>query len=372
MKNYSLFFLLICFLVSCTAIKKEDMPVELITTKKLNLDEKTQENLHRMYTSVAVSLSGEELAFSNYLSPINIVITNLDGEFVETIGSEGRGPKEIQSARFFGFDQNNNIVVLDKAGAFFKIFDRKTEQVSSFEYKVSNGVSIESRILEMCNDKWYLAIQQLGKPTNVDVPTIAVYDSIFTLKDSFGGYDPFFGGRHGIMRETQITLDCDSEVIYTIQAKTPFIQAFSIKERSLQGNTEVVPPSFMLSDKFITMVTSPSEMSRYMTEEQSLSLKIGQSDNYIYHIFRNDRNNSSIHPNLNDRDHFIAVYDKSNLKYIGEKKLPGAVLGFTKEGQLIILTDESSFEIQFVEVKPVIDSDVESENASSGMRSPSN
>lgn len=359
MKNYSLVLILIYSLVSCTAIN-EEVPIELITTKKINLDERAQESLHRVYTSVAVSSTGDELAFSNYLSPISVVITDLDGKFVETIGGEGRGPKEIESARFLGFDQDDNLVVLDKANSFFKVFNREMDEVSSFDYKISNGISIESRIFEKCSDKWYLAIQQLGKPTKTDISTIGIYDSTFTLTSSFGGYDPFFEGRNGIMRETQLDLDCGSEALFTIQAKTPFIQVFSIKDETLQGRTDVIPPSFMLSDKFLTMVTSSLEMSRYMTEEQSLSLKIGHSDKYIYHIFRNDRNNSTIHPRLNERDHFVAVYDKSTLNYIGEKKLPGAVLGFTKEGELIVLIDESSFKIEFIQVLPSNKHDIKS------------
>ena len=57
---------------------------------------------------------------------------------------------------------------------------------------------------------------------------------------------------------------------------------------------------------------------------------------------------------MNESEHFVAVYDRKNLKYIGETKLDGAILGSTKNGYLIMLKDENEmkFELIDVSVKP--------------------
>lgn len=333
--------------------KEKSNVFELKVVQEFRLSEETQEHLHRMYTLVLDNPNTFELAFSNFAtSPLGIIITDYKGQFIEKIGSQGRGPGEIQSARYFGFDTDNNIVILDKTGAFFMHFNRKTKEVSSYEYPIKQGISVTSRNLQMCEGNWYLAIQLLGKPTCPHIPTVGVFNSKFALIDTLGGYDPFFQGRTGIMQETEIKVDCQKGVIFTAQGKVPYIQVFSMRKKELLGRTNKIPPSFMLSDKFITMVTNPHEMTRYLSEEQSLSLHIAYSEEYIFHIFRNERNKYSRPRVFNDSDHFVAVYDRESLEYVGEAKLPGAVLGSTKKGELIVLSDERNYEIQFLKIEP--------------------
>jgi hypothetical protein len=331
----------------------EELEMETNTIKEFTLNEEAQKRLHRMTATVIDNPNAQELAFSNYASPKNVVIIDHKGQFIEQIGEEGRGPNEIQSARFFGFDNNQNLVILDKTGAFFKHFNRETGEINSYDYPINNGISITSRNLQKCGDEWYLGIQLLGKSTYTSVPTVGIFDSKFNMLDSLGGYHPYFNGRSGILQETVIKTDCTDGLIFTVQRKIPYIQVFSTETHKLIGRTDVIPPSFMLSDKFIKMVTDPREMTRFLSEEQSLSLRIAYSDKYIFLIFRNERNIFSQPRNFNDSDHYVAVYNKKNLEYLGEAKLPGAVLGSTKDGALIMLKDERDMIIQFIEINPV-------------------
>lgn len=324
--------------------------LELSVVNEFKLSEKTQEYLHSMYADVVSNPKAQEIAFSNYVSPISVIITDYEGKLVEQIGKEGRGPKEILSARYFGFDNQQNLVILDKSGAFFKRFNRTTKEVDIFEYPIKKGVSVTSRNLEMCDNRWYLGVQLLGKSTNTTVPVIGVFDTEFNMVDTLGGYDPFFQGREGSMKETVIKVDCANKQIYTTHAKVPYIQVFSIEKGEHIGSTTNIPSSFMLSDKFIEMINNPREMTRFLSEEQSLSLSLSYSDEYIYHIFRNERNIYTQRRSFNNSDHFVAVYDKESLEYLGEVKLPGAVLGSTNNGNLIVLKNERTLEMQFVKI----------------------
>jgi len=337
------------FLVGCISYETKGT-LKKTVVKEFKLNKEAQERLYRMYTVVMDNPNAQELAFSNYRSPIGIIITNYEGKFIEKIGEEGQGPEEIQSARYFGFDNNHNIVVLDKASAFFKYFNRTSNVVTSYEYPINQSISISSRNLQQCGDNWYLAIQLIGRPTHTTVPTIGVFNSKFSLIDSLGGYDPYFKGRSGVMQETVIDVDCEAGLIFTTHAKIPFIQEYSIEQKKFIGRTDKLPPSFNISDKFVSMVFSKREFSRYLAEEQSLSLHIAHSDKYIFHVFRNGGSFDPANPNLNDRNHYVAVYSKKNLEYMGETKLNGAVLGYTKDGNLIVLGDESTFVIKFIEI----------------------
>ncbi len=339
------------FLFSCSNVESETL-VELELSKEFKLGEKAVEQVHRMYTVAMDNPASDELIFTNFTSPIQLVVINYDGELVETIGKEGRGPKEIQDARFFGFDETGDVLVLDKASAFFKYYNRNSDDVTSFNYPIKKGISVTSRNLQQCDGKWYLAVQLLGKPTLPSTPIVAVFDSTFLLVDTLGGYDPFFEGRTDVMQEALIYIDCQNRLIYTSHGKTPFIQVFSMDDELYQKRTEVKPKSFMLSDKFITMVGSKTSITRFLAQEQSTSLHLAHSDKYLFHIFRNEVRTVEDVRILNDSHHFVAVYDKVNLAYLGELMLPGAAMGSTKNGELIILKDENTSEFQFLNVIP--------------------
>lgn len=327
---------------------------KLSSVRSLKLSDETLERLPQMYTTVISNPNRSELAFSNFTSPMGIVITNYNGEFITKLGTEGRGPGEIQSARYFGFDDDNNVVLLDKVSASFLYFNRDTDEIGQFPYPIKQGVSITSRNLEFCEEFWYLGTQFLGEPTFTNTPTISVFDASFNLVDSLGGYDPFFNGRTSIMQETLVSINCNEGFIYTLQSKVPFVQIYSLKDQKLIKRTNTIPPSFNLSDKFFKFVSNPREWIDYLSEEQSLSLRLTYSENYIFHVFRNERKAYSQPRNYNDSDHFIAIYNKHNFDYLGEVKLPGAVLGSTKNGELIVLTDELNSEIQFFRIDPAL------------------
>lgn len=335
--------------MGCTS-KKEAKEIELIITKEFTLAEETQSLLYNMYTVVSHRIDESELAFANSKSPARIVITDYDGNLVDTLGSEGRGPKEVESARYFGFNEEGDVVILDKALALFKNFDRKDRTVVSYDYPIKKGISISSRILQQCKGNWYLGLQMIGEPVLPKTPIIGVFNSEFALIDTLGGYDSYFERGSGIMTETVIDVDCDNQLIYTSHAKLPYIQVFSIEQNRFIDRSQDIPSSFMLSDKFIKMVTNPTEMARYMTEEQSLNLGIYHSEKYVYLVYRNDNYSKPNERNLNVRDHYVATYTKNDMEYLGEAKLDGAVLGTTNRGELIVLKDEKNYTFQFVEV----------------------
>lgn len=349
---YLAIIMMVVFIVIGCSKEQKGKELEVTVAWDFLLSEEAQKHLHRMSIIALDYKENNEIAFSNPTSPIGIVVTDYDGKFVEKIGKEGRGPDEVMSTRNFGFDGDGNMVILDKPSSFFKSHDRLTGDVHSFEYPIQQGVHVTSQNLEYCKDKWYLAIQLLGRAPYPRVPIVGVFNKQFSLVDTLGGYDPFFDGRASILQEPVISVDCSNNRIYTGHLKTPYIQVYSMDNYELIGRTKEMPPKFMLSEKFITMVTNPTEMIRFQTEEQSLSLMLATNDRYIFHIYRNDNYTKIGNRYLNERNHYVAVYNKENLSYIGYVKVPGAILGSTKDGYLIMIRDEASMQIQFLDIKP--------------------
>ena len=346
------FYILLLLLIACSS-KSEKQEVQVKVLHEFTLTDETQEHLIRLYTQVIDNPEVDELVFTNYGSAVGVVITDYQGNFIEKIGEKGRGPKELLTSRFFGAQDSNQILVLDKALALFKMYNRTSEEVGLFTYPVKDGISITSRNMSFCNEKWYAGFQLLGTPPLPSTPTIAIFDKKnLSLIDTLGGYDPFFNGRKEILQETSYSLDCENEIVYTVQGKTPKVQAFSTASGELLGSTEIHPPSFKVSEKFITMASNPQEMSRYLSEEQSISLHLAHNDSCLYLVFRNDSGIYKRNRVLNESSHFVGVYDKNTFDFIGEVKVSGAILGATKRGNLIMLKDEENLGIQIIEIVP--------------------
>lgn len=124
------------------------------------------------------------------------------------------------------------------------------------------------------------------------------------------------------MQETITTGSSSNGIIYTTHSKVPYAQAYSVETKSLPGRSAEIPFSFKLSDKFITMVSGPQQMTKFLSEEQSTGLHLGHDEFNIYHAYQNERIYSQVR-NFNDSDHFVAVYSKEDLNYIGEAELSG-------------------------------------------------
>ncbi|HAH52217.1 MAG TPA: hypothetical protein DCL80_13575 [Balneola sp.] len=349
----SAFYLLFLLVLACDT-KKENNIIQVKGVHEFTLSDETQEHLVSIYTQVVDNPVRDELLFTNHRSEVGVVITDYEGNFIEKVGKKGRGPKEIESSRNFGAKNEKKVVILDKAQSIFKEYNRESGEVELFTYPVKDGISITSRNLTFCSEKWFAGLNLLTKPALTTAPTIAVFDTSFVLVDTLGGYDPFFAGRKDILQETTYDLNCEESVIYTAQGKTPNIQVFSVETGKKLGSTSKKPSSFNISDTFIQMVSSPQEMTKFLSEEQSISLHVAHNDNLLFLIFRNDHGVYKRIRVLNESEHFVAVYDRKNLKYIGETKLDGAILGSTKNGYLIMLKDENEmkFELIDVSVKP--------------------
>jgi hypothetical protein len=341
--------LLISIVLGCTNEIKDP---EIITTNDFVLSDSTKEHLLSLYTQVVDNPEVDELLFANYGSSIGVIITDYDGNFVRKIGEKGRGPKEILSSRFFGAKDSAAILILDKKLGKFKLYNSETEVVQLFDYTFNQGVSITSRGISFCKEKWFSGVQLIGKPTLPSVPTIAVFDTAFSLIDTLGGYDPYFDGRDDILQETTYSLDCENGVIYTVQGKTPKIQAFSIHSGNHLGSTEITPPLFKVSDKFISMSYSSQSWARYLSEEQSISLHLSHDEHHLFLVYRNDSGVYKKRRALNESEHIVAVFNKESFDYLGEVKVPGAILGSTKKGELIMLKDEEALRFQFIKIIP--------------------
>ncbi len=320
--------------------------------KNIELDGKSSQYLYSLYPIASASSTNELIALPNYRNPIGVTLVDYEGNFIEQIGSEGRGPNEILSARYIGLDNHDNVVINDKSSSLIKKFDRSERSVESYRNYSDQGIDITSRDMKQCDGQWILSISHFEYTPSDTSSLIGIFDKEFQVLDMFGSFDPYLIDRKTILQDPITSIDCENGKLYSTHVKVPFIQIFDLDGFSKQERVEFIPPSFRLSDRFIEMIDvgGQKEYQDFLIEEQSMSLLLAYTDNYLLHIFRNETELFFETRNFMDREHYVAVYSIEDYSFLGEVQLEGAPLGVTKEGYIINLVDDDPIHLELISV----------------------
>lgn len=343
-------------------ILSESSSLQLVAVKEITLSPEVAEHLGNVIHQIPASPTEDLLALTNSRSPIHIVVVDYNGNLVDVVGSEGRGPEELTGPRHFGFDNSSNIIVYDYALGLFKSFDRTAQSVSSATPPFSEDLRIQTAgtLNPPCNEKWYVATQLVTGFANETMPTIAVFDEKLNFQESFGTYDPFFLGHQktrSILQNVNINIDCEQQLLYTTHSKVPFIQIYELENHSLVHRTEHIPPSFMLSDTFVSRVYDMEAYREYRRDEQSSNTKIFSTEQYIITSFFNNSTDYIETQDFLSRNYFLAVYSKDDFSFVDELKVENAIFGITRQGYLIEIIDDDpeNYTIRLLDIRPVSD-----------------
>lgn len=344
------------YTASCTG-GATDKQIKTEIVKEITVDPQATRYINRLYPNMSTFPDSDYLAISNATEPANIILVDFKGEFVERLGSQGRGPDELESARYFGISEQEQVVVYDQNQGLIKEFDTVTDTVISNEADIQ-GHYITSLNLSPCNGKWLAAIDKLEGSTmgvpEQETPVIAVFDDQFQNTHTLGRYDPFFIGEGpDIQQEPLFSVDCGSGVVYTTHSKVPFIQKTDAATDKLMHRTSHKPASFRLSDDFISLIEDPVSFEAFLINEQSVTSHITHTDELLLLTWFNETEEFYQSRDYREREYHIAAFDRSDYTYYGEVKIEGAVMGSTSEGYLIELVDDDpdNFTVRFLEVR---------------------
>lgn len=329
--------------------------LKVVTKKNITVDSTASQYLGTVYPLIAASPTGDYLALSNVKNPVGVVKIDYDGNFVARYGSRGRGPNELLSARFFGFDNEDHMNIYDRSLGLIKEFSSSPDSATSYQSPIKSGVNISSQLFEQCNEHWVLGVTELNEDnrTMTSSSIIGKFNDEFKLEELFGSFDPYLEGKNSVLSTTLAAVDCKDELVYTTHMKVPFIQVYDLNDMSRITRTDHIPPSFNLSENFMGMVRTIQEYQDFLINEQSTTIFLTQTDDYIILPFRNETAEFFRTRNFNDRKHFLAVFSKEDYSFVDEIPLEGAPLGSTKEGYIITLVNDNpdNFQLKLLEIQ---------------------
>ncbi|MEX1269868.1 MAG: hypothetical protein WEA56_12730 [Balneolaceae bacterium] len=358
LKSHISFLLSLLFLIITGCQKSgnsEPDHIQLVVQKEITLDREAVENLYSIYPIASASSINEIIALPSDRNIIGVTLIDYAGNFIERVGSKGQGPGEIQSARFIGLDNHDNVVINDNPSALIKKYDRSDNTISSFSTLIQKKINITSRDMKQCGDHWILSINHFENAPSDTSSVIGVFDEEFQLMEMFGNYDPFLIGKKTILQDPLISIDCENRRVFSSHVKLPFIQIYDLNDFSQLGRIDVVPQLFKISENFIDMVENIEEYREFLIDEQSMSILLTHNEDYILLLYRNDTAEFYETRNFIDRHHYVAVYSKEDFSFLGQTTIDGAALGTTKEGYLISLVNDDPIQLDLIDV--VVDED---------------
>lgn len=347
---------LLIFLSSlgCTQPEPSETQHQAVTVSSFTVSQNASQHLSDVYPAIVTSPNGEKIALTNYESPVNVVVIDREGELVNSIGHEGRGPDELLNSIYFGFQGNEELTVYDYSLTAFKRFSIESGEAESFDTPFRDGMSAHSdhRLDGQCDEDFFIAIRKYEAPTDGDGPIVGKLDRDFNLISAFGDYDPFFIGERSVLRSPRLGIDCERSTLYTTHSKVPFIQVFDTHNEEKITRIDHQPPSFMLSDTFYSQVYDLQAFHEFRESEQSISKIIVPGEHFLKLVFYNDTMEAFEARDFTKRHFYIALYDRDDYSFVEEIPVNGPVYGATRSGELIVVHDDDpeNFQIEIIEI----------------------
>jgi len=300
--------------------------------------------------------NGERMAFFDVMT-YKFLIFDKAGNFLHSLGRDGRGPEEFMMVYSYTFDENGNLIVYDDGLKMLKIFDDT--------YQIQNSISIK-------NDEYYFASHKLfaedgfiltgiletkfAGPSRKDevsgsrIVAQLAYDGL--SEQIFGIYDPYL--KQIVPSTYRPVLFVDDEMLYTSHSNSYRIQVFNLDSKEREHYFGFKSAYFGHLEEEIDP-GEPLEVRFRKGFEESSTRMIHADENYVYHYFINGTEEWLEAKDLSALNNHLVIYDKMNHQYIGEILLPHR-LSYANDNRLYLLESENpdQFTIGIYEV--VIDS----------------
>jgi len=340
LKNPILTLCLIISIVSCSENQKSGKTgnIEIresnrnFTLKKLRTITlaSDSDSKHGSFTSfIAVNEKMDKIALYDHLQE-RIVVADSNGQNISFYGKKGRGPGEFINVTMFDFDEENRIVAYDDSRKHITIFQKDGEVFNSFKFDVKKMYFPVGRNILTHNNKIFIGVidtKKMQKPWKS--PAVTVMDYTGKLIKHIGSHDPFLRESTVYWMYPFFDINKGENNLVMVNESSFKVQEFDIETNSRMAYFGKKPQNFLITDKETHSGASREELNS-ISRDMSFPSGIFIHENFIYFYFINLTKKWHQEKRLNDRNHFLAIYNIESEKLLYEMPLPGALLAFKK------------------------------------------
>jgi len=252
------------------------------------------------------------------------LIFNLDGEFIRTIGRDGKGPEEFMMVFSYTFDEEGNLIVYDDGLKRLKIFDSeynliKTSEIKNDQYYLASHkiFADDNRIITGILETEYSGPANRDQITNSNIAGVFSYN--FDKAELLGKYDPYL---NDIVPSTnRPVIHFDGQLLYTSHSNSYRIQVFDISNGNRINYFGFRSENFGHLEEE-TDHREPLEVRFKKGFEESSTRMVHTDDNYLYFYFINGTEEWMEVKDLSALNYHLMIYNKKTLDFLGEIKLP--------------------------------------------------
>lgn len=284
---------------------------------------------------------GERMALFD-LGTSQFLIFNQEGEFVQSVGRDGRGPEEFMMVFSYTFDNDGNLVVYDDGLKRIKIFDSgynliRTSEIKNDQYYLASHkiFADNDRIISGILQTEYSGPMKRDQVTNSKIAGAFSYNT--EESNLLGKYDPYLN--EIVPSTNRPVIHVDGQFLYTSHSNSYRIQVFDISNGNRMSYFGYRSESFGHLDEEIDPRESLEERFRKGFEESSTRM-IHTDDKYLYFYYINGTEEWMEAKDLSTLNYQLMIYNKKTLDFLGEINLPYR-LSHAKSNNFHVLEDEN-------------------------------
>lgn len=295
----------------------------------------------RLRTRFAVNRDNNLFAFYDEIAR-QFLITDKEGFIKSVISGKGKGPGEVVKAGGFDFDEEDRLVVYDEGQIRITVFNLNGEIVQTSKME-NTDYSMGGRKLFISGTEIYTDVinqNYLGDLQNAwQSDLIGVYDYDGKLVNTMGKYDPLIKEAMSYVVFPVINIDYQDHLILSAHSSGYTIQLYDLRDGERIAWFGTKTSNFNESEEYIS-----SYQSRQKIKEQSIGISFTSSvhstSEFIVLHFENLTKSFFENNNFNDKDVFVAIYDKESYDSYGDISLPYA-LGNIFDDQFYLIENDN-------------------------------
>lgn len=348
MKNI-LLFMLVIFVTNCQSepdelqefqeSKLEDRNIKLSKNSDIKIVNSEDGNLARPYAALAVSHDSKRFGLYDLIYN-HFIIFNREGEIIQILGDEGRGPDEFQQALDFNFDEEKNLIAYDERQFQLKIFDKEGELQKNTSVFEDGNYSHNTSGLFANDSLIYIGITDVSTH-NTDQAWQSELMGIFDYSGEkvkfIGQYDPYIFDNNFYGDLPLFDIVFEEDKIYSTHKNSYRIQVFNVDNNKKLDYFGRKSSSYKEADQNIE-THFPMEKIEELSLTQSFPNGLFVTDNYILHYFQNATEEWFETKDPLTKEHYLSIYNRDNHAFVKELKSDYQLLE-VQDNKLYLLED---------------------------------
>lgn len=335
-KTILIFTSLLLLTSTCNKGKTNKTSIDLVRIDSVSFSA-GEKLFGKFFEQIKITNDQEYLAFAERIKN-QVFIFNSKGNLHGVIGESGKGPKGIVQIYGFGFNNSNQVYILDSGQWLLKVFDLKGNLIYSTPF--FEEVTLQPSPFSI---SWYkggfvvpiFEKKYIKKPEKSDL--IALVNKNGIPIKTIGTQDPFTSKDNRTSFFSEMALDSVNDLAYSNLQSSPYYQIHDLRSGEKVGMGGKVTKNFNLVEEEIK-ANSTIQTKKSGLEETSVNRRIFLTNEYVIQQRQTLTKEWFETSQYNSKKNYLVFYSKETNEFLGEISVPFTPIG--EHGSKLYLVED--------------------------------